>query len=891
MKIKIDSAIFEKHPKLLVGVIVLRGIDNSKRRSVTEQFLNGICAQIQKNFTVDDLNNEPAIEAWRKTYREFGANPKKYPSSIEALMKRVIKGSSVPSINTLVDVYNYISLKNRLPIGGEDLDKLCGDVCLTYAEGNDPFIGIGSTKVAYVPKGEVIYRDDAGVTCRRWNYRECDRSKLTTETKNACLILEDMGVLGEEKLANLVEETAQFVTKYVGGEATIAILNAENSEIETGVDGQTGINDDPEAEKNKMEMEVKQVGGVVEAAEKAAEAEEKADHPPATTPEKPKKNVLMLSANWQDKLKDSVNTAVEKAYPEVDIEINVDYPRDTAHGDYAANAAMIIGKKLGQNPREVAEKLVETLGKVPGVEKLEIAGPGFINFFLSNTTLNNEINKAIQKGEEYGVSTIGDGETVIVEYSQPNVAKPLGVHHLLSTIIGQVITNMYKAIGYYSVSVNHIGDWGTQFGKLIHAYKTWGDRLKVENEGIMGLLELYVKFHDEVEAELAAKKEAGEENPTSELEDMGRAEFKKLEDGDEENMKLWQWFIEITMAEIKPIYERLNVYFNETIGESFYSDKMDDILEMGIEKGIFKEGEKGALICEFADEKIPTCLVRKADGASLYATRDLATVRYRVERWKPQQLIYAVDVAQSLHFTQFFEIAKMLGLSKDTEMVHVKFGRMSLPDKQMSTRKGNVVLMSAVLDEAVERAKKIIAEKSPDLSPEEQDDVAEKVGIGAIKYNILSQNRNTNITFEWDKMLAFEGNSGPYLQYTTARAHSILRKVGQEVVTPPLKDQTSMLEYTDEKVEEPENDSEVELKRMFVKYQEALLSAAQTYKPNTLTNYLFELAKAFNNFYNNSRVIGMGPETEARRVKLVKAALQVLENGLNILGVDPLKKM
>lgn len=930
MKIKIDQQIINDYPDLLVGVVIAKNIDNSLTKSATKQLLDGIEAVTRKKMKKDDLEQHPVIEKWRDVYRRFGAKPKKHPSSIEALMKRVLKGDAIPSISTLVDVYNYLSVKNIIPIGGEDLDQVCGDICLTYAQGKEPFIPLGEKAVSYPPAGEAIYHDFAGTTCRRWNYRECNRTKFTKNTTNAAILIEDIGIYGREKLEKIVAQSAQFIEKYCGGNTEFVILGADKLEFNTGIEGKHGISDDGEFNKTQKIGEAKLILNELgestptanqdtnsESAAKAPDQEQSTipnqDSAPAVT--EPKTAAIQTDkemaapletptvktiasqhsitySNWRARLKMEMEQALEEMYAGTIPAVKIEYPRDSKNGDYSCNVAMQIAKKLEKSPRDVAEKIITQLGKVTGIDKIEVAGPGFLNFYVSPTSLDNEVNKIIKKREVYGESFVGDGKSVIVEYSQPNVAKPLGIHHLLSTTIGQIISNMHQVIGYNVIKINHIGDWGTQFGKLIHAYKMWGDKKQIEEEGILGLLNLYVKFHDKVEEELEEKKANGDVNPVSELEEKGRAEFRKLEEGNVGNRQLWHWFIDITMTDVNPLYKRLNVKFDEIIGESFYSDKMQDILDLGKDKGVFKTGEKGALICEFENPKIPTCLVQKADGASLYATRDLATVKYRVDRWHPEKLIYVVDVAQSLHFQQFFEIAKMLDLNKGVEMEHVAFGRMSLPDKKMSTRKGNVILLTEVLDEAVKRAHDIISEKSPDLTAEEKTDIAEKIGIGAIKYNILSQNRNTNITFKWEKMLAFEGNSAPYLQYTTARAHSILRKVDHHQLTPPLKGQTSLLEITEQPgAEETEHSSEVALKRMFLKYTEVLIDGSLAYRPNILTNYLFELAKAFNLFYNHCRVVGTGPKTQERREKLVKAALQILTNGLKILGIDPLNKM
>ncbi|MBI5754586.1 arginine--tRNA ligase, partial [Candidatus Peregrinibacteria bacterium] len=419
--------------------------------------------------------------------------------------------------------------------------------------------------------------------------------------------------------------------------------------------------------------------------------------------------------------------ALEKAGEETIFHIT--YP-EKEFGDFACNATLILAKKTGRPPREIAEKIKKYFPENDLVGELEIAGPGFLNARLKKDFLERTIERIALLEKSYGKSAVGKGEIVVLDYSSPNVAKPLGVHHLLSTIIGQTLCNFYKELGFQTISVNHIGDWGTQFGKIIVAYKKWGNRKKIEISPISEFLKLYVKFHD-----------SAEKNP--ELEDEARAIFKSLEEGDPEVTELWKWIANMSYADMSKTYELIGgIHFDEVMGESFYNDKMTPILEEGEKRGIFVTGEKGALVAEFPETDMPPCVIRKSDGATLYITRDLATLRYRIDRWNPEKILYVVDMAQSLHFKQLFSIGRKFEWGK-CEAVHVAFGRMSFKDKKMSTRKGNIVLLDEVLDEAVKRALAIVKEKNPDLP--NQEDIARKIGIGAVKYSILSQNRQTDI--------------------------------------------------------------------------------------------------------------------------------------------------
>jgi arginyl-tRNA synthetase len=565
------------------------------------------------------------------------------------------------------------------------------------------------------------------------------------------------------------------------------------------------------------------------------------------------------------KVSQLIEKATNQVFPEFkDLSFKIDYPSKAEHGEYSCNIALILSKKVGQAPREIAEKISAVIENVDFIEKVEIAGPGFINFFLSESLLNKEVGKVLDEKEEYGQSTLGKNQNIIFEYSSPNIAKPLGVHHLLSTIIGQSLYNIYGAVGYKAISINHIGDWGTQFGKLIYAYKKWGDKSVVEKDPIAELLKLYVKFHNEVEVD-------------PKIEDEARKEFRNFEEGDEENRELWEWFVEESMKEVNQTYDRIGgIHFDYTQGESFYEDKMAPIIEAGKEKGVFVPGEEGALIMEFEDENISTVPIQKKDGATLYITRDLATLKYRIETFDPVKIVYVVDIAQTLHFKQIFLGAEKLGWYQG-QGFHAWFGRMHLKDGKASTRKGNIVLLNDVLEESIKRAAKVIEEKNPELK--DKDEVSRIVGVGAVKYNVLSQNRTTDITFDWDIMLSFDGNSAPYLQYSYARAKSILRKEGS------IQDkQSTDKDDTPEKIHA--------LTRLFPKFAEQIASAAEECKPNILSNFIFDLAQKFNSFYNSVPVLRAdSDDKKAERLKIVEAASQILKNGLALLGVEVIEEM
>lgn len=868
MHFNIDKEIFQQHPDLKVGVILINGINNSKRVSGIESLLRGICAQRQKQYADKDLDTDPMVSVWNQAYGRFGINPRKNTPSIAALLKRAKSGKEIPHISALVDLYNYYSLKYFIPIGGEDIDWLCGDLNLAYTKGGESFRPMGSIEVQKAAEGEIAYMDDGGITCRYWNYKECERTKFTRRTVNAVLMVEDLSKIHMDEFGKILNEIKNGIVKYIGGEVATCILTEENSEIDLGVTGRKTANDSriPQQEKAYFqEQELKKKAKTPTGSQSTKSSKTKSDKKSTTSS---KKHSITDKSILAEQVKNLLQKAVTKLFPKVDKEVKIEHPADETHGDYASNIALQITKDLGEPPSGIAKKIIKNIEKSDLIGKIEIAGPGFINFYISEKALENEVGKILKEKNSYG-SSKENRKNIVIDYSQPNIAKPLGAHHLLSTVIGQSLYNIYKFLGYNCVGINYIGDWGTQFGRLTYAYKEWGDKAKIEKDPINELLKLYVKFHDE-----------SEKNP--ELEQKGRDEFKKLEEGDGENTKLWEWFCRLSLDEVQKTYDFLGgIHFDHIQGESFYNDKMDEILAKGKKKGVFIKGEEGALIVKFENDKYPPYLVQKSDGATLYSTRDLAAINYREGQWKPEKILYVVDVAQSLHFQQLFETSEMLGLT-DAELEHVVFGRMQFKDKKMSTRKGNIVLLDEVLKKAVEKAGKIVEEKNRELK--NKDEVAHKIGVGAVKYIVLSQNRTTNITFDWEKILSLEGNSAPYLQYTYARAKSILRK------TKKIKTQEK------QSLENTSNAEEIEAKttsllRLLAKFKEYVIYAAEEYKPNILANYLHEIAQKFNSFYNSVPVLRAEEKERDIRLKIVEAASQVLKNGLTLLGVEVAEKM
>jgi len=538
-------------------------------------------------------------------------------------------------------------------------------------------------------------------------------------------------------------------------------------------------------------------------------------------------------------------------------EIDLEFPENEAFGDYSTNIALVLAKEKEESSRKLAEEILSKLQKNKDlseiIEKIEIAGPGFINFWLKKDILINTLKQIDIAKSDFGKSNIGKGKTVIIDYSSPNIAKPFGIGHLRSTIIGQALYNLYKALGYEVVGDNHLGDWGTQFGKLIYMIETE----KPADLSIETLEKLYVEFH-----------KMAEKDPN--LEEKARECFKKLEQGDPEAKKIWQKCVDVSIAEFDKIYETIGIRTDFAFGESYYESEMKQMLnDSDIKKYVIK-GDDEALVIDLSKEGIKTPLMfLKSDGATTYATRDLATIKFRVRKWDPSVMVYEVGAEQNLYFQQIFAAAKLLGLVKDSvKLVHTAHGLYLASDgKKFSTRKGKTIKLEEVLNEAIERAEKLGNNK----------DTAKDVGIGAIKYFDLMHSVTSNVVFDWEKMMNLEGNSGPYLQYTVARCNSVLAKADFKGLS------LSETKYGNL------NSEETSILRTLIKFPETIEKAAESFSPNLICNYIYDLASKYNAFYNKDKIIG--GENEDFRLALTFGVGQVLKNGLGLLGITSPERM
>ena len=537
--------------------------------------------------------------------------------------------------------------------------------------------------------------------------------------------------------------------------------------------------------------------------------------------------------------------------PEIcDIISAFEYPPDDSMGDLAY-PCFKLSPIFRKGPNVIAQTLAEQFD-CPSVAKAQSVG-GYLNFFISDEYYSDKLLKGIiDKGQDYGKTDIGKGQTVVLDYSSPNICKPFHVGHLGSTVIGHSIKKLHEFVGYKCVGVNHLGDWGTQFGKQIYAYKAWGNKELVEKGGVDELVKLYVRFHEEAE-----------HNP--ELNDKARAEFHKLETGDEENLALWKWFVELTIEECNRSYKRLGIEFDSYAGESFYTDKMPEQVQKLKDKGLLKI-DNGASIVDLSEFNMPPCLILKSDGSTLYPTRDIAAAVYRHNTYNFAKCIYVTSAQQCLHFQQLFKVIELMGYDFYDKLVHVPYGTISIDGEKLSTRNGNVVLIKDLIDTAVSKVTDIMREKSPDL--ENLEDVAEQIGVGAVVFYYLMNDRIKDINFVMSEALSFDGNSGPYAQYAYARTCQLLNKVGE---TEQAKFKVT---------EKPER----ELLKVLSRFGETVLCAVRDYEPSDVTRYILDVCTAFNRFYHDCPIISAeDKEVKATRIALTKATNTVLGNALPLI--------
>lgn len=558
------------------------------------------------------------------------------------------------------------------------------------------------------------------------------------------------------------------------------------------------------------------------------------------------------------------NIIAEEISKITNIEINeiskfIEVPKESENGDYAF-PCFKLAKTLKKSPNLIADDLKLNINIPENViEKIEVVG-GYLNFFINKETLATEILSEVTKTENYGKSNIGEGKNIVIDYSSPNIAKTFHIGHLRTTVIGASLYNIYKYLGYNVTGINHIGDYGTQFGKLIEGYKRWGSEYNLDENPIEKLTEIYVRISNLCKED---------ENVLEEC----RNNFKKLEDGDKECVELWTKFKDLSLKEFQKVYDILGIKFDSWNGEAFYTDKMQEVIDLLQKSGKLIESQ-GARIIDLEEFGMAPCLIQKSNGSSTYATRDLAAILYRARTYDYDKALYVTSYEQTLHFKQVFQVAKLLGLDKKYTdgLEHISYGMVLLETGKMSTRDGNVVKLEDLLNEAIERAKEIINEKNPKLK--NKDEIAKKVGVGAVVFNDLSNSRVKDEIFNWDRILSFQGETGPYLQYTYVRTKSIIEKAGG---LPSFEniDKKYLLE-----------DSANKILKILYNFEKTLIQVTEKNEPCILSRYLIDLAKAYSNFYNENQIITEDKKIQNTRIFLTYATGNVLKIGAKLLGME-----
>ena len=532
----------------------------------------------------------------------------------------------------------------------------------------------------------------------------------------------------------------------------------------------------------------------------------------------------------------------------------IEIPPKPEMGDFAF-PCFRLAKSYHKAPPMIAQDLKESIGDQAFLSEIKVVG-GYLNFYIDKAQYAQQIIDKYNNATDYGCSDQGKDKTICIDYSSPNVAKNFHVGHLRTTIIGNSLYKIFSKLGYKVVRINHLGDWGTQFGKLIVAYKKWGSREAVEEKGIEELMDIYVKFHEEAEKD-------------DSLNDEARAWFLKMEQGNEEALEIWQWFRDISLKEFMRVYNILGMEFDSFAGESFYRDKTADVIKRLTDDGLLKESQ-GAMIVPLDEYDMPPCIVAKKDGSSIYATRDLAAILYRKATYNFDRCLYVTGLEQKLHFAQVFKVIELMGNDYAKNLVHIPYGLVSLKSGKISSRKGNVIFAEDLLRESINKTTSIIEEKNPDIPDKEE--VAKQVGIGAIIFNDLYNQRIKDVIFDWNKLLNFDGETGPYVQYTYARASSVLRKIGE---VPDTIDYTLL---TDE--------ASIGLLKEIERYPQVIKDAAERYEPSVIARYSIDLAHAFNKFYHECQINVEDETTKYTRTNVVKIARYIIKDALSLLGIQ-----
>lgn len=968
MKFIVEPEIFERFPGIRLGVLVVTGMTNRPSQSAVDRLLTAAEAATRQKLTGTDPKEHPRVAPWREIYRQFGSPPSQYRSSIESLLRRVLAGSSLPRINPLVDIYNYLSLKHLLPAGAEDLDRIEGNLVLGLAKGNESGGYIGATEISTGYPGEVVYRDDWGFICRRFNWREGERTKITPATKNAVVVIEALPAVGDNDFKKALDEATQLFKKHLGAEVKVLVLGDQQPEGEIAFQPGRRLTkaDRPPAEKitaaTASLVTKKTAKGAGKKVQKAVKEAKKS--PELTSP------IERLVADRVDETTISyqlqllVGREVQKMVPDFKITaVEIAHPADSGHGDYTTNVAFALAPRLGKSPREVAEDLVSqlttgadrsgpadnrpakgakravaedksdtTIGLLSffphdGVfDRVEVAGPGFINFFLRPIWLQNELSQVLEQGANYGSNKLLRGKRILLEHTSPNPQTTIMLGHLRNNFLGMAVGRLLEFSGAKVTYDCIVNDRGIHLCRSIWGYLTFARRENSENsQNLLSLKEIkaFRQISDEKIKVLAAASDwekdlsAWLKNPADWLTpaDLGRKpdhanliwyvlgsraynlvpevkeaveeilrtwekEDQEVPEAKRRVWPVWQQLLDWSAQGYADTYRRVGSRHDWVWREHQLYKEGKRMVEAGLRKGIFRRSQ-GAIVSDLSDYGLPDTVVVKTDGTALYHTFDLNLTYQKMAKFPADLYLWDIGREQDLYFKQLFAMAEQLGVGRREQFYHLSYALINFRGgKKMSTRRGDVIIADEVLDELSQRTGEIIATSDPKrrgrLDPKEIKGLAEAVAVGAIKYGILKYARQTTIQYDPEEALSLEGNSGPYLMYTYARAGSVLRQAG---MAAPVKFKTS-----------PKLTArEAAVLRELYRFPEVVAAAAADLSPHYLGSFLYRLAQTFNKFYETEPVIGS--EREELRLALCAGTAQVIGNGLRLLGISPVETM
>ncbi len=873
MKFKINPKLFEKYPSLFEAVVVLKDIDNTVKGNDILNILRNEESKIKSELKNKDLGDIPQIAAWRKAFRDFGSDPKSYAASVDALLRRVQKGQKLPDISPLVNLYNYCSIKNKLPFGGEDFSGVVGDMELKYCEGNEKFTPILKKENKPPDKGEIAWVDDAGVTCRKWNWHQCDRTKITEDTKEGYFIIDGIEPTTKEEVKKAAEEFISLAEKHFGAKGEIYWLDKENPEVKVDIE-------------TISSQTVKQL----------------------TVKQKQKKKKLDYN-NWpipfsdfdnSDSPKYQIREIIHKALMKLGYDqhikkddIEVMKPPQEEFGDYSTNVAMILAKHIHKKPDFIAKEILGEINQVDQYDQIDPAG-GFINFKISTKHLTDEIQKILNEKDSYGRAKPKKEFRLIVEFGQPNTHKMPHIGHLFSFVIGESISRITGHLGFDVFRANYQGDVGPQVAKCLWAYlKEKPETPDSYREKAMLLQKLYQEGATAYKEDKSAKEEIDTIN-------------RKIYDKDPEITKIYKKTREWSIKFYKEFEQMLGVSYDRYYYESETAEPGKQIVEDNIGK-VFKKS-KGAVIFEGSKYGLHDRVFITKKGTPTYEAKDMALQPIKYKEWPFDFMVIMTAHEQNEYFNVVFKAIEELDSKFKGKLTHLGFGMVQLKSGKISSRLGNIITGVDLADQAISEVEKILKDRK-NLAKDEKKEIAEKVGIGAIKYSFLKGNPLQDSVFDFKESISFEGNSGPYLQYTYARAKSIIQ---QSAISHQPSDNDSCNSTIQQFSANGDlsfgmdwsasggnnlkdltlNSEEISLLRTLCKFSEVVRDAGINLAPNLLCNYLFDLAQRFNLFYKKHPVLkAQNSELKAQRLAITKATAQVLKNGLNLLGIEVLEKM